>query len=133
MDIHLFERYVLPSLSETFLSCLVAIANSLWLRISLIALSPTHRMASEQERGNLVNLSLHTSALLMNVSGRDGEPIVIPDERRAGLIPCTQHYPVEEVMLDLLHMSAICLKKLSSHFASSLTSPLSLVVATLFI
>jgi tRNA G10 N-methylase Trm11 len=48
------------------------------------------------------------------VAGRHGEPIVIPEERRAGLIPCTQHYPVEEVMLDLLHMSAISLKKSAS-------------------
>jgi hypothetical protein len=30
----------------------------------------------------------------------------VAPERRIDHIPCTQHYPVEEVMLDLLHTAA---------------------------
>jgi hypothetical protein len=118
MDIHLFERLVahshLPTHSTALIPRLTVIANFLWWRISSIALSLILPMVSELEPRNLVTppYSVPPSLLLTSPAalGRDGEPIMIPAERRAGLIPCTQHYPVEEVMLDLLHMSAISLK-----------------------
>lgn len=34
----------------------------------------------------------------------------IPDDRRNDIVPCTQNYPVEEVMLDLLHLAAVSLR-----------------------
>lgn len=49
-------------------------------------------------------------------SGRDGVANIIPDDRRNDLIPCTQNYAVEDVMLDLLHVAATALK-MSGFFA----------------
>ena len=43
-------------------------------------------------------------------SGRNGVAQAIPDDKRNDLIPCTQNYAVEDVMLDLLHVAATALK-----------------------
>lgn len=37
-------------------------------------------------------------------SGRDGEPRVVKPEERFDHMPHTQHYPVEDVLVDLLEV-----------------------------
>jgi hypothetical protein len=96
--------------SPTPLPAPIVIAINLSSKIFSIVLSLILPMASVQGRRKLV-LSLYSSSQPPHSDiGRYGEAIVIPDHRRAGLIPCSQAYPVEEVMLDLLHLSAISLK-----------------------
>ncbi len=44
-------------------------------------------------------------------SGRKGVcEYVVPEDRRTDHVPATQGYPVEEVVLDLLHVAATSLK-----------------------
>lgn len=40
-------------------------------------------------------------------SGRDGEPRIVKPEERFDHMPHTQHYPVEDVLVDLLEVSHV--------------------------
>ena len=55
-------------------------------------------------------------------TGRDGEILKIQDEQRQSYFPATRHYPVEEVMLDLLSSSAYLLQ-LGGYLAYLIPTP----------